>query len=335
MDRIAPLVAFLNRHATLILALSAGLGLIFPSVASIARPTLPALVFVLLAFSFLQVEPAALAKRLRSPKRALLAVGWMILVMPALALGSARLLGLQTDPDLMLMLFLITASSPLISAPTFAGMMGLDAALMLAIVLLAIAAVPLTAPGVAAIFIDADLPLSPLDLAIRLAIIVGVSFTVATLARRVVGPVRLKRARPFIDGAAILVLIWFAIAAMDGIRAAALSDPALVAGLAVFAYALALGQMGLTYIVFRSGFGPDAGAVAYGAGNRNIGLLIVALGVMALPDRVWYFFAVVQLPIFTLPLVLKRLIARGARRPASSLAAAVPPSGGRSDPRGR
>ncbi len=308
---VAAIVRLVSKNAAAVVGLAAVIGIAFQDLAALVRPTLPYLIFILMALAFLQVDPAALARRLRQPVRAVLADGWICVALPAIILSAAILLGFQeSDPDILLMIFLVTAPTPLISAPTIAAIMGLDAALMLAVVLFAQAMVPLTAPLVATVFIEPDLPLTPGDLAFRLALIVGLAFVLSTAVRRVAGPERVAAGRPVFDCLAIFFMVWFGVGSMDGIRAAAIERPGMILGLLAFAYGLALFQMALTYAVFRRGYGADAVVIAYAAGNRNIGLLVAALGIMALPERVWFFFALAQIPIFTLPFLLKGLAGR-------------------------
>ena len=45
------------------------------------------------------------------------------------------------------------------------------------------------------------------------------------------------------------------------------------------------------------------------AAFRNIGLVMAALGA-SLPDMAWFYFAMVQFPIYLLPLLLKPLARR-------------------------
>ena len=310
----APLLARIGRNATAFIAVSCLIGLVFPDLAAISRPTLTWLVFVLMALAFLQVSPADLARRLKRPARAIVADVWIVVALPMIALGIGTLFGLQeSDPELLLMIFLVTAPTPLISAPTLAAIMGLDTALMLAVVLIAQMMVPLTAPAISALFVGPDLPLSVVDLALRLFAIVGVAFLVSSVVRRLAGPERIRRGRPLFDLLAVLFIVWFAIGAMDGLRAAIAENPLDMLFILSFAYAIAFAQMAITWLVFRRVFGPDAVAIAYASGNRNMGLLVAAIGVMALPDRVWYFFALAQLPIFTIPYLFKGLAARLSR----------------------
>lgn len=301
-------LALVSRNGTLIIALSVVIGLAFPSLAAAIRPYLPEFVVVLLTLALLRVDFAAFLARLRRPGRAIAASLWTSLATPLVFLGAARLLGVGAiDPALVVVVFLLTATPPIMSTPTFTALMGLDSALSLAVLIVGLLATPLTAPLMAALFVAPDLPLSVQGLAGRLAVIIGIGFAVTLAIRGLAGAERVQRAHTAIDTVAIATVTLFAIAAMAGVREGFLARPGLTTAVLVASYAAALGNMALAYAVFRPLFGVDAVAIAYAAGNRNMGLMVSALGVLAIPDLVWLFFALGQLPIFTFPFLLQRL----------------------------
>lgn len=322
MPDLRSVVAAVSRNATRIIALSVLIGLAFPSAAAAVRPWLPQLVVLLLTAALLRVDFGLFVQRLRRPARALAASLWLTLATPILFLSAARVLGLDAiDPAVLTIVFLFSATSPIVSTPTFAAMMGLDVALSLAVLLFALAAMPLFAPIMAEIFVEPDLPITVLDLARRLAILIGAGFAITLVLRRLAGRERIAQAAPLVDCFAIVLVVLFAIASMDGIRAEIVADPGKILVILAACYLVAFLNLGLTYAVFRPFVGADAVAIAYAAGNRNMGVMVSALGVYAIPDLVWLFFALSQLPIFTLPFLLKgvgqRLVADAAPADAS------------------
>ena len=80
----------------------------------------------------------------------------------------------------------------MISAPTLAALMGLDAALSLATLVVCTAVTPLTAPVFAALFVGAGMALSPLALGAKLLAMLAGAAIVAVLVRRFAG-------QPWID----------------------------------------------------------------------------------------------------------------------------------------
>ncbi|MGA8822894.1 MAG: Na+-dependent transporter, partial [Pseudolabrys sp.] len=87
------------------------------------------------------------------------------------------------------------------------------------------------------------------------------------------------------------------------------ANPLLVIELTALAFALALGMIALTALVFLRVGRARAFAVGLIVGNRNIGLMLAATS-FAVPDIAWLYFAVAQFPIYLLPHLLKPLAKR-------------------------
>lgn len=302
------LFSFISRNGTRIIAGAALIGLALPSLSEAVRPYLGHLVVIMLVVSLLRVEFAAFLARVRRPLPAACAAVWITLVLPLAVLSAAVLVG----PPLggatgLAVLFLFSAPSPIVSAPAFAMLMGLDGALVLAVLLIGTLLMPLTAPWIASLFVAETLPIGAVDLAIRLALMVGGAYAAAWLLRRVLGPRRIGAAKPVFDTLSVTVATLFAIGAMDGVTARLIAEPLFTLAAMLGAFAFAFAQMAATYGAFRPFVGVDAVAIAYASGSRNAGFVVAALGVTAIDETIWLFFALSQLPIFFIPLVLKPL----------------------------
>jgi BASS family bile acid:Na+ symporter len=198
-----------------------------------------------------------------------------------------------------------------ISAPTLAALMGLDAALSLATLVVCTAATPLTAPVFAALFVGGGMALSPVTLGAKLLAMLGGAAIVATLVRRTAGQDWIDRRMAHIDGLSVIALFFFAVALMDGVLYAILQEPLKVLGLTALSFGLSFGLAALTVLVFvRLGMG-QALALGLAAGNRNMGLMLAAAGT-AVPELTWLYFAIAQFPIYLMPAMLKPLARRVA-----------------------
>lgn len=300
------ILQFVSRFGTRIIAASAFIGLLFPDLTPIFRPALGHFVVVMLAVSLLRVDIAAFQKRMRRPISALAASVWMVLVWPASLMVLLVAIGPPFDsPIVLAIVFLFSGPSAIVSAPAFAMLMGLDGALVLAVLLLSTVLVPITAPWLTSLFAAEILPIGAVDLAGRLAGMIAISFAAAAVLRRWAGPVRIERAKPLLDTISVAIAIMFAIGAMDGVAPRVLSEPGFVALALAASFAFSLVQMALTYILFRPFVGTDAVAIAYATASRNGGLFVAALGVSAVDDTLWLFFALSQLPLFFFPLILQ------------------------------
>jgi hypothetical protein len=312
MKLLAPFAAALSRlgrHGTLILAGSIFVGLALPALATAFKPYIGAAIVFMLTLAFLRVDPAELRRHWTRPGLTAAAVVWCMLVVPAVLCTLALALGVgHRMPGLFFMLVLQLSAPGLISSPAVAALLGLDVALTLATLLLGAAIVPLTAGLFTHFFIGHALG-SPIGFALKLfAIIVGCAST-ATVIRRLAGNAFIETQRERIDGLSVLAMTLFAIAAMDGVAGHIRSNPLLVAGLLTLGFVLALGQIAVTAVVFRSVGRARALAIGLIAASRNMGLMLTATG-FGVPDMAWLYFALAQFPIYLLPHLLKPLARR-------------------------
>jgi BASS family bile acid:Na+ symporter len=311
-------LAWIGRQGTRAVALSVFAGLALPWLAAIARPAFTPSLFVLLCLAFLRVRPSRMRHHVERPGLVLAALAWTMIVTP-LAAGLA-LTGLGLDvraPGLFVALMLQTAAPPVISSPALAALMGLDAALSLAILIACAIATPLTATLFAAVFLGSALELSAGALGLRLLALLAGAALVAALVRRAAGQGWVDRQTERFDGLSVIALFVFAVAVMDGVVAFAIARPLAGLGLIGLAFAMALGLGALTALVFwRAGRAP-ALALAVSAGSRNLGLMIAATGGLV-PELTWIYVAMAQFPIYLLPQLLKPLLARYGKRGSDS-----------------
>ena len=320
------LLAWLGRHGTRAVAISAILGLMLPQLSAFFRPFVSEAIFVLLVLAFLRVDPVAVVAHMRRPRLILAAMVWMQVIVPLAAAGVIRLADPQgLHPDMALAVFLVTAGPAVMSAPAFIALIGLDSALSLALVCVCMMLTPFTAPLVGGLMLGDTLPIDTLALGIRLAVLLVATAGLAWLLRKVLGRKRIAAAREHIDGLNVLILFVFAVAVMDGVAAKFLSQPLLTAGVALLTFVVALFQMGMTMLVFSKAPRDQAFVLAHSCGNRNMGLLVAALG-GTLPELAWLYFGLGQLPIYLLPWMLKPIATRlAADRDARDAGHIAPP----------
>jgi BASS family bile acid:Na+ symporter len=206
------------------------------------------------------------------------------------------------------MLVLQISAPGLMSSPALAAVLGLDVALTLASLIVSTAITPLTASFFTYIYLGTALA-SPVTFGLTLLAIIAGCALAATVIRRIAGDAFIEAQRERIDGMSMIAMSTFAIAAMDGVVDHFRADPLLVVGLTALAFALALGMIALTALVFLRAGPARAFAIGLIAGNRNIGLMLAATG-FVVPDLAWLYFALVQFPIYLLPHLLKPLARR-------------------------
>src|SRR5262249_49626603 len=125
-------LAWLGRQGTRAVAALVFIGLALPPVDAVLKPYVGEAIFVLLCIAFLRVEPGLLRGHLKRPGVVLAATLWTMLAIPSLLGVGCLLMGLdRSASDLFLGLMLQAMASPMMSAPAFASLMGLDTTLVL------------------------------------------------------------------------------------------------------------------------------------------------------------------------------------------------------------
>ena len=313
---LAAIVAWLGRHGTRAVAASLFIGIALPPLAALLKPLFVVALFAVLCLAFLRVDPVEVRRHFGHPWRIAAAASWMMLATPVLIGLTLVVLGLpERLPGLYVAMILQAAGPPLTSAPALAALMGLDAALSLATVVVCTAVMPFTAPVFAALFVGGGIALSPFALGAKLFGLLAGAAIVAALVRRIAGQPWIDARIVYIDGLSVIALFVFAVALTDGMLRSALNDPPTVLGLTALAFGLSLGLTALTTLVFARLGVAQALALGLAAGNRNMGVMLAAAGA-AVPELTWLYFAIAQFPIYLLPAMLKPLAQRVA--PAAS-----------------
>jgi BASS family bile acid:Na+ symporter len=309
-------LAWLGRQGTRAVAASLLIGVMLPPLAALLKPAFAFALFALLCLAFLRVDPVEVRNHFSRPALVAAAAAWMMLATPMLIGLSLLALGMADRlPGLYVAMILQAAAPPVISAPTLAALMGLDAALSLATLVVCTAVTPLTAPVFVALFVG-GMALSPLALGAKLLAMLAGATIVAALTRRIAGQDWIDARMAHIDGLSVIALFVFAVALMDGVLVSILREPMKVLGLTALSFGLSFGLAVLTALVFWRLGGSQALALGLAAANRNMGLMLAAAGA-AVPELTWLYFAIAQFPIYLMPAMLKPLASRVVGTPAS------------------
>jgi BASS family bile acid:Na+ symporter len=282
-------------------------GFFAPPLAALAKPLLAPALVIPLALALVRLDWSAMASLRRRPGLVAALVVFMLGVSPLIVWAiTTPALSVGLPAKLREALILMAASSPIVSNIAIALFVGLDAPLAAVVVVLSTALVPFTLPPLALAFLNLELAISLPEFMGRLAALVGGAFLIAGLVRRVVPKATLVAWRESMDGLAVLNLFIFALAIMEGVAAFSFERP----GYAMLAVALALVfnllLQGVGWLAFRGLGAVTALTVALMAGNCNMGLVLVALS-GHVEVEVTAFFALAQVPMYTLPVLLEPL----------------------------
>jgi len=290
-----------SRHAASVLATGVFAGVLLPDLAAILRPWLPPAVAGLLFLGLLRVNLRDLVGHLsRIPTVALLCV-WLLLLAPVLVWAAVCAFGLARG--LGTALILAAACPPIVSGPAMAMLLRLDAPLMLASVVSASLLAPFGILLVATHLIEVDLEVDTLQLFVRLAVLIGGCVAAALVVRWLAGSARLARHAGALDFASLVLLLVFAVAIMDGVGELLARDPMHVAWFVLVAFAANV-LLQLIGSAAAGALGRRAAlTVGFASGNRNMGVLLAVLPADSVPDVLLYF-ALAQIPIYVLPVML-------------------------------
>jgi BASS family bile acid:Na+ symporter len=310
LDRPAAGLAWLGRCGTNAVAISILLGIALPPLGALVRPFFPETVFLLLCLAFLRVDPGALRAQFAKPWLLVAAAAWIMLIVPVLVGLCLNALDLfDRSPGLLLALMLNVVAPPIFASPALAVLMGLNAAVTLALLLACVAATPFLSPALVAVFVGPAVTFSPLALGLRLVLMLAGAACVGIAIRAIAGKPWVERQAERIDGLNVVVLFLFAVALMGDVAENTIARPLFVLGLLGLSTAVAFGLSGLTMMIFaRTGL-RTALPLAHSAGSRNTGLMLAAAA-GAVPELVWLYVALLQIPIYALPLIIKPLLRR-------------------------
>ncbi|KRE00188.1 hypothetical protein ASE63_08870 [Bosea sp. Root381] len=303
-------LAWLGRYGTQGFALSIFLGLALPQFSAAARPLLPVTIFCFTTIVFMRADLGIIAGLLRQPGKLILTCLWLVAA-PVVVIGGAFLLiGRDAlDPGLLLGLAILAAAPPIMSSPAVAIIYGFEPSLIIAGVIVTTVASPLIAPVLVELLAGGAVPLDRWVLTLRLLMFVGGGMVCAAILRFWLGMARIKGMKANLDGFGVLMYFLFAVAAMDGVTRAALESPGRVAGFLACAFAVSLIGLVTSYFTLRFLRRSERFMVGYGAGQRNMGMIVAALGA-GVPPTTFLFFALAQFPIYLLPWLLNRMASR-------------------------
>ena len=303
-------LAWLGGQGTRAIAALVFFGIALPPVGELLKPFVTEAVFLLLCVSFMRVDVSALRDHLRRPGLVIAATLWTTLAVPLILGGTCLVTGLdERSPGLYLALMLQAVASPMMAAPAFAAVMGLDSTPVLVTLVTSTALIPITAPLFAYAFFGTALTLSPLGLGLKLLAILAGSLLVAGAVRWSVGASAIKRHVRPIDGLNVLILFVFVAAVMGNVVGGFLADPLGTIEQIGLAFAVFFALLGVTTLIFRKAGHRRALALGLMVSQRNMGLMLAATDGV-LPGTTWLYFALSQFPIYLSPQLLKPLVRR-------------------------
>jgi len=299
---------FLAGHATKFLAFGVLTGLFLPPLADFLRPALASTIFFSLVLSLLRLDFDDVLGQLRRPLLLVLFTGFGLFLSPVIMSLVVEAIHLPTG--LAIGLVLMAASAPIMTAPTFALILGLEASFAIAVVVLNHILLPFTLPAMSLWLLNLEMQISLGEFMGRLLLMIGGGFAVAIILKRfALTPVRLRHHALHIDGLIVVCLVVIAIAIMAGVTEAFFTRPNFVLITVVAAFLANATLQILGSLIFLPAGRRIAFTTGHMAGNCNMALVLAVLADKAQADVV-IFFALAQLPMYMLPIIANRIYRR-------------------------
>jgi bile acid:Na+ symporter, BASS family len=282
-------------------------GLFVPPLAALFRHVITPTVFLLMVLVLLRVDPVQVLAYLRRPLLVLGLLAFLMVACPVLAWVLMGLFGISGG--LAAGLVVVATGCAATSSPAFARLVGLDGEIALVVSLLSTLLVPFTAPPLALGLMGIDLAISLSGLMLRLGLLVGLPLVISIILRRLMGPARLAHWGRSVDGAVVLLVVFYGFGVMDGILWRLLAEPALVLGGIALAF---VGMLTLNLVTALAFWGVGQRlALSAGllSGNRNMALFLAVLPAATDP-HILLFLVLCQFPLFLSPFLLRPIYAR-------------------------
>lgn len=301
------LLGWIGRQGAWLLFAGVFAGLAAPPLATMTRPLVLPVTFILFVASLIRLDWNLVRHHVRRPGRAALILAAIMVVAPLCA--AAVFAVLPAAPTLAMSIILTTTTTPLLSSPAFALLLGLEAELALIVVLSAMILVPFTMPALALALLGLQIDLSFAELMGRLALFVGAGFAIALALQRWVGVERIKRRAPVLDGVNVVFLVVFAVGVMEGVTYRLLAEPGHVLLFTASAFLLNATQQVVGALAFWWAGRRTALTVGLVFGYRNMALALAVLADATPPDFLLYV-ALAQLPMYIFPMLTRPLFRR-------------------------
>ena len=300
------LVSYLNARSLMVLACGVTIGLVFPGLAELFRPLLGPAVFMFLLGTFLRTDPSSLQSAFGKMRTSVWLPVFIILGVPALLAGSLTMIGVEAF--LVTAIVLTAACPPSTANAPMARAIGGDHSTALVIVLVCTFLSPLTIPLIASNWLNLDL--SAAILGRNVAFYILGSCALATIAILFAKPV-VDRSGDALDVVVTVALVVFAIGCMENVQGQIMDNPMRAAMVITIAYAINIVSLLIGALLSHGTF---TQRMSYGfpCANRNVGLVWAALGT-SVDQTITFYFALTQVPIFTLPAIMQFFVGRLSR----------------------
>lgn len=296
------LLEWIGARARWVLAVGVIAAFFMPGLSAALRPYIVPLVAFVFCIAMARIDLPGMARKLLGPAHLGRLVLWSLALMaltPALYWGLGTAVGLPESYVAALVYSGVTP--PITSAAALCLIIGLNAGFALELTLMASLLTPLIGPVVALLLLGDAVPVDPVALGLRVAVMIVGGALGALALQAAMGWERIQANAKRFDGLAAIAM-WLVVAAvLDGAGARILASPEEAIGILLLALAFNFGGQIVWAALFRR-ISPDcAGAAGLMWGNRTVALYLAALPF----DPVFALYvAFFQIPMLFTPLAM-------------------------------
>jgi BASS family bile acid:Na+ symporter len=284
------------------LALSIFLGVMFPTLASLFKPLLFVTIFLLFVFAIFQVRLDQAIAVLTRDRASWIVLAWQLLVLP---LTAAVLLKPLLDGQWYVFTVVTLCTSAITATTALSRIFNLNDAMALSVCIVGtlIMPIPLYLILNGVVGLETQIKLSVY--AERIVVFIVLPFLVVWGLRRILPSSTQRTLVNHTPTIVLGLLMVFGLSVMDGVRAMMTDNPLMLAGLVVLAFSISLVTQALTYLLLRFLGSRDAKTACLLCAYRNMGM-VAAIAGAAIGENFLIFVGVWQLPMYILPLLLRR-----------------------------
>lgn len=304
MTHFLKLLGRIGHYGTWLMPLGVIIGLLFPDLTILTKPFAEATVILMLTVSIFRLDPAEILIAFTNIRLLLCGTFFILIIIPLLIFLATKLINIPIELKAILVAW--GSCPPLVSMPGLALLIGLNGTAALLILLLSTLAFTLTLPILFALLIDNNINIDPISISAKLIIIVCLCTFGAQVLRKFLGKPVAKRLDPAAGGLIVILMAFFAVTIMGGIHHVWPTNPSRVLTFFLAATLVCILSQLVCAMVFCKFDRSTSGTIALASGSRNLALLLpVASGPFY--ENLWLFLAVIQIPVYFIPMISKPL----------------------------
>ena len=291
-----------NRQLT-ILALSIFLGVVFPQLAALCKPLLLPAIFLLFTFAIFQVRFRDVYYSVFHHPASWIILFWQLVFLP---LCVSLVLSPWNQTEWYLFAVVAMCTSSITATTALAKIFNLNDALALVVCLVGTILMPVPLYIFLNVLVETSVTIDLSLYVSRILTYIVLPFLLVALVRWLLSVQSEQTIRQQSPVIVLFLLMVFGLSVMDGVRDLMTEDPQFLLLLVLLAFGLNLSVHLITHFCLRFIGQQDVTTACLLCAYRNMGM-VAAIAGASLGEYFFIFVGVWQLPMYTLPLILKKI----------------------------